>query len=281
MFVLKQRWFLSLNAGFDGEWLIFLCSESPPDSDPKHPDFIPPAETRIVAVNTVEKRHKYLQPPTLEKYRLEELCSFKAKDKKMVGLFEDGQVIVWDLISGSILYQFHSYQFESTYRHDPEVDIFWKPGLIQSFDLSKDEIIVCQKLSSQSDGLMVWKKTSQSDRFCNATIEFVSSNYREINLAVWFGQAVGPKYGGGRFKFKSLEERVGHDCDSDCGDGDDECEGDDCDDDDCDEDDCDDYDDECYGNEILYFHSPTLLVTTKRSITKVFDLLDIQQFLAD
>ena len=93
----------------DTDWLIFICGESPPDSDPKHPDFVPPGETRVAAVNVVENRHKFLQP-TVKKYATADVCSFKAKDRNVVGLFRDGVIVVWDLVSNLILYQFQAYQ---------------------------------------------------------------------------------------------------------------------------------------------------------------------------
>ena len=201
---------------------------------------------RIVAINTVENRHTVLQP-TLKKYRSNDVCNFKAKDKKVVGLYLDGLVIVWALSSGSILYQFNAFQFEFGRNFRPSE----KSGFIQSFDSARDKMIVSHRVN---DGLMVWSKTIQPNRFCDTKIELVYGLHSYIHdLPIWFGQVARTEYGDGPscFKFKSLEdqeERASPEIDC---------------------------------NYYMLHNSPTLLVTAKNCVTKVFDLLGIEKFLDD
>ena len=173
---------------FDGDWLIVVCGRRSPGSDPTHRDFIPPGETRVAAVNFVESRHKFLQP-TQTKYVARDFSDFETKDQKVVGLFRDGQVNVWDLSTGTILYSFNSTLPNS------------HPGYgcsVYSFDPSRDEIIFSRCFSPSSSSqkeLMVWKTASQSDRLCDVQISFldlITFTGRQVdNVAfVCFGQFV-------------------------------------------------------------------------------------------
>jgi hypothetical protein len=170
----------------DGDWIVLFCSNFDDSNlDSAHPDFIPADEIRVAAVNTVGNCHKFLQIPD-EKFAPKDVTDIKAKDKKVVGLFEDGQVIVWDLISGVIVYQFDS----EIRRLDSG-----SSGFIQSFSPSCDEIILNQHFnySETENELSVWRRSSQPERFRDTRIKSSDLEYaNEHNLAIMFGQFARP-----------------------------------------------------------------------------------------
>jgi hypothetical protein len=138
-------------------------------------------------VNTVENSHKFLQNPD-EKFDWKDVNDIKAKDKKVVGLFRDGQVIVWDLISGVIVYQFDS-EIRRLYLHTS--------GFIYSFNPSLDEIIILDQqfhTFEPENELSVWRRSSQPERFRDIWIKSPDLEYvgSENNLAIVFGQFVRP-----------------------------------------------------------------------------------------